>query len=71
MLEIFTELANWVAYSLLELNPETHLAEAVHFFVEDTTKIFFLVTVLMLLIGFFRSWTPPKKFVLGLKVNQR
>ncbi len=61
MLEIFTKLADWSAYDLLNLAPETHLAEAVHFFVEDTTKIFFLVTVLMLLVGFFRSWISAEK----------
>jgi hypothetical protein len=67
MLEIFTKLADWSAYELLKLDPETHLAEAVHFFVEDTTKIFFLVTVLMLLVGFFRSWISPEKVRLWLE----
>lgn len=61
MLEIFTTLASAVTYNLLEIERETNLAEAVHFFIEDTTKIFFLLTALMLIVGFLRSWVSPEK----------
>lgn len=61
MLKIFTELANLVTYDLLELQEGAHLSTSIHFFIEDTTKIFFLVTVLMLVVGFFRSWISPEK----------
>lgn len=61
MLEIFTALANAVTYDLLQIDRETHLAEAVHFFIEDTTKIFFLLGALMLIVGFLRSWVSPEK----------
>ncbi len=61
MFEFFTQLADFLAYNLLQLDPQTHLAEAVHFFIEDTTKIFFLLTTLMLLVGFLRSWVSPEK----------
>lgn len=61
MLEIFTTLASVLTYDLLKIDRETHLAEAVHFFIEDTTKIFFLLTALMLIVGFLRSWVSPEK----------
>jgi uncharacterized membrane protein YraQ (UPF0718 family) len=61
MLEIFTTLANSITYDLLQIDRKTQLAEAVHFFIEDTTKIFFLLTVLMLIVGFLRSWVSPEK----------
>ena len=61
MLEIFTTIASAITYDLLKIDRETHLAEAVHFFIEDTAKIFFLLTVLMLIVGFFRSWVSPEK----------
>ncbi len=61
MLELFTKLADFVTYSLLSLDKESHLAESVHFFIEDVTKIFFLLTTLMLLVGFFRTWVSPEK----------
>lgn len=61
MLEIFTKLADFITFDALGIDPATHLAEAVHFFVEDTTKIFVLLTVLMLIVGFLRSWVSPEK----------
>lgn len=61
MLEIFTKLADVVVYDGLGMDDAAHWAKALHFFVEDTTKIFFLLTVLMLIIGFFRSWVSPEK----------
>ncbi len=71
MLKYFTELAGLITYDLLELEPHSHLAEAVHFFVEDTTKIFFLLTVLMLMVGFFRSWVSPEKVRIWLDGKPR
>lgn len=61
MLEIFTTLANTITYDLIQIDPQMHLAKAVHFFIEDTTKIFFLLTALMLIVGFLRSWISPEK----------
>jgi uncharacterized membrane protein YraQ (UPF0718 family) len=61
MLEIFSKFASLMTYELLRIQPSTHLAEAVHFFIEDTTKIFFLLTALMLIVGFFRSWISPER----------
>lgn len=61
MFEIFTDLASFVTHDLLRIQPGGHLGDAVHFFVEDTTKIFFLLTVLMFLVGFLRSFVSPEK----------
>jgi len=61
MFEIFTKFADFITYDLLSLSFETHLAEAIHFFIEDTTKIFFLLTSLMMIVGFLRSWISPEK----------
>lgn len=61
MFEIFTKLADLITYNILSLGTGTGLAESVHFFIEDVTKIFFLLTALMLLVGFFRTWISPEK----------
>ncbi len=61
MFEIFTKLADWSTYSVLGLTPKTHLAEAVHFFVEDVTKIFFLLVLVIFAIGLFRSMLTPER----------
>jgi hypothetical protein len=61
MLEIFASLANYITYELLQIDRQTHLAKALHFFIEDTAKIFFLLTTLMLIVGSLRSWVSPTK----------
>jgi uncharacterized protein len=61
MLEIFTHLADAVAWGALGLEPGTRWGAAVHFFVEDTAKIFALLTALMLLMGFLRTWIAPER----------
>ena len=55
MLEAFTYLADWLTYGVLGLSAETKLADAVHFFIEDTSKIFALLAVMIFVIGFLRA----------------
>jgi uncharacterized membrane protein YraQ (UPF0718 family) len=61
MFEIFTRLADWTIADLLALEPGTKLADAVHFFVEDTTKIFFLLVIVVFVMGLFRTMLSPEK----------
>lgn len=61
MLEIFTSLADQVVFRWMALAPESALGQAVHFFVEDTAKIFFLLIVIIFVIGFFRSLVTPEQ----------
>lgn len=61
MLELFTHLATWLTYGVLALEKDTKLADAVHFFIEDTTKIFFLLALVIYIIGFVRSYVSPEK----------
>lgn len=61
MFEVFTLLADWAAYRLLGLTPGTKLADAVHFFVEDTSKIFVLLAVIVFVMGLFRTLLSPEK----------
>lgn len=60
MLEIFTKLADWTV-SEMDLARETQLGEAVHFFIEDSTKIFVLLYVLIFVISLFRSQLSPER----------
>ena len=55
MLEIFTWFADWLAYSVLGLLPNTKLGGGVHFFIEDVSKILVLLLVLIYAIGFIRA----------------
>ncbi|PHS28464.1 MAG: hypothetical protein COA84_01370 [Robiginitomaculum sp.] len=61
MFKIFTWLADWVTYSLLHLSAESRLGDAVHFFIEDVTKIFALLILTVFAIGFFRSLLTPER----------
>lgn len=61
MFQWFTDLADLIVYRVLGMAPTTELASALHFFVEDITKIFFLLVVVVFLIGFFRSMMSPER----------
>jgi len=58
---LFTLLADFLVYHLLALDAHSHLAEALHFFIEDVTKIFFLMTAMTTIVSFFRSRLNPEK----------
>ncbi|ELO1811383.1 permease [Vibrio fluvialis] len=55
MFALFTALADWLTYSILALSPRTQLAEAVHFFIEDVSKIFALLLVMIYFIALLRA----------------
>ncbi|MBF0179530.1 MAG: permease [Magnetococcales bacterium] len=61
MLEGFTILADRLVFQGLGLAPESALGQAAHFFVEDGAKIFFLLAVIVFVIGFFRSLMTPEQ----------
>ena len=61
MFAIFTRLADWLAYGVMGLDPASPLGSAVHFFIEDVTKIFFLLSVIVFAIGYFRSMLTPER----------
>jgi uncharacterized membrane protein YraQ (UPF0718 family) len=61
MLTIFKTLADWLTYDILVLNSETKFANAVHFYIEDVTKIFFLISITMFTVSFFRSKLQAEK----------
>ncbi len=55
MFEIFTYLADWMTYQLFSLHPDTKLADAIHFFIEDVSKILVLLVVMIYVIALFRA----------------
>ncbi|MGQ9499885.1 MAG: permease [Dissulfurimicrobium sp.] len=61
MLKIFTILADLITYQWLGLDPKAHLTEAIHFFIEDTTKIFFLLATIIFFVAIIRSFFPPER----------
>jgi len=55
LFSMFTWLADWLAYGVMGLDGGTGLGQAVHFFIEDVSKIFTMVVILIYLIGLFRA----------------
>ena len=55
MLGIFTKLADLIVYQLLGFSAEEHLGTSLHFFIEDTSKIFALLVFMITLISFLRA----------------
>ena len=54
-------LADWLVYDVLDLAQEQHLAEALHFFIYDTTKILILLFLVIFLMGVVNSYFPVEK----------
>jgi len=55
MLSIFSDFSSWLIYSVIGLEPQSKLGASLHFFVEDTTKIFFLIVVMIYFIAIIRA----------------
>ena len=61
MLAWFTYFADWVTYTLLGISADSQFAGAIHFFVEDTSKILVLLLVLIYFIAIVRATLNPEK----------
>lgn len=53
--------ADMVTYQWFNLVPESRLADAVDFFVYDTLKIFFMLSIIIFFVAIIRSFFPPEK----------
>jgi uncharacterized protein len=58
MLEMFSR---YIVYDLLKLSQNTHFSGALEFFIYDIIKIFILLSVIIFIISFIRSYFPPEK----------
>ena len=58
---MFEWFAGLLVYRLLGLSAGSRMAESLHFFVMDITKIFFMLIVIIYLMGLFRSFVSPEK----------
>ncbi len=61
MVDFLSKLADFITYQLFQLEKETHLAEAVHFFIYDTTKILLLLIAVVFIMGIVNSYFPVDK----------
>lgn len=53
--------ADYLAFTLLKLQPGSQLGEALDFFIYDTIKIFLLLTTIIFVVAIIRSSFPPER----------
>ncbi len=61
MFDWVQNIANYLVFDVLNMNMESHLAEALNFFIYDTVKIFILLFVVIFLMGIINSYFPVDK----------
>jgi uncharacterized membrane protein YraQ (UPF0718 family) len=61
MFRVFTWMADRLTFGALGLDAATRLGAAVHFFIEDVTKIFALLVTVIFVMGLFRSALSPAR----------
>lgn len=58
---MFIWLADQIVYKLLALKPDTPVSESLHFFIMDVSKIFFMLVVIIYVMGLLRSFLSAEK----------
>jgi len=61
MFDWFQNIADWFVYDVLNLSKGQHLAEALNFFIYDTTKILILLFIVIFFMGIVNSYFPIDK----------
>ncbi len=53
--------ANYITYTLLNIDKKTALGSSLNFFIYDTIKILILLSVIIFVVSLIRSYFPPEK----------
>jgi len=61
MFDWLQHFADWLIYSVFGISSQTHLGEALNFFVFDTLKIFVLLFLITTIMGIVNSYFPVDK----------
>ncbi len=61
MFDWIQKLADWVVFSILNLQKGNHLSEALNFFIYDSIKILLLVFIIIFFMGIVNSYFPVEK----------
>jgi uncharacterized membrane protein YraQ (UPF0718 family) len=59
--EVLKEIADYITYNLLKLEPTSHSGDVLNFFIYDTLKIFLLLTTIVYAVAIIRAYFPPEK----------
>lgn len=64
------KFADWLIYSAFNITPESHLAEALNFFIYDTVKILILLFIIIFLMGIINNYFPVERLRAYLNKNK-
>lgn len=64
------ELVDYLTFKLLPLNPESHLGEAINFFLYDTVKILILLFLISTLMGVVNAYFPVDRLRIYLTTKK-
>lgn len=54
-MQVLTRLADWLVFGVFGLSDTSKFGDAVHFFIEDTSKIFVLLAAMIFVVGYLRA----------------
>lgn len=54
-------IADWLTYGVLNLNPDSHFAQSLNFFVFEVPKVMLLLVLIIFIIGIVRSYFSAEK----------
>lgn len=58
---MFEWFASLIVYQLFDLGKDSPLSESLHFFIMDVSKIFFMLIIIIYIMGLFRSFLSAEK----------
>lgn len=58
---MWQKFVNYLTYDLMGFSPQSRLGSAVNFFIYDTVKILVLLSLIIFVVSFIRSFFPPEK----------
>ncbi len=58
---LLKNFVSYITYNIINLDSGSRLADAMNFFIYDTIKIFFLLSIIIFAISVIRSYFPPEK----------
>ena len=61
MFDWLQNIADWFVFDVINLSKESHLAEALNFFIYDSVKILMLLFVIIFLMGIINSYFPVER----------
>lgn len=60
-IKMWKAIVDWFVYGVLDLSLKSHFSAALNFFLYDTVKIFFLLSVIIFIVAIIRSFFPPER----------